>query len=746
MNTPEPSIPPVSQPPRGPVRPGYEGLPYGVPYYHGGDEPAGWLGSLDPLRVLRILRKRWRTLGLAVLAALLLAGLYLAKATRVYESGALVELSTRRPRILAQQAAVIEDPAAGQQSETTLNTQLEKFKSRAILPAVLACYRAKSPDDDRPEDALSRWLAQGVDFKLIRRTRLVAVTFRDRDPARAAHACAAFAEGAEAQARAENRAASDAAVAWLEAQVKTQRLELEKADQALSEARQMHQLDALEAERKTIQQALLQFNEALVEVESLLAKEQEVLNALEASDLKPEHAGRLPAGLPRAAEIQEALNRWMTAVTERESLLSKYTPEHPEVIARDETIALYRGEVETALQRARATTASNLSLFRQQADSLRRSKEAQSRRAAELERDILDRESKLASLQRGRNAADLSYQGVLNRIQEARLSADENTASVKLVEEARQPEKPVSPKALRVLALALLMGLLGGVGVVLISEALEDYVEGAQDVETGAGLKVLAVIPHVDSKSRREIATASLLQRFSELAEAFAGLRSVLDSQAYKSQSKVILVASSLPAEGKTTTCCNLATACARNGQRTLLLDFDLRRPRIAGIYPMPPGARGLLDYLGGSSPAMAELAYATDCPNLSVIASRPVTESSPAELMGGTKVESLITWARASYDRVILDGPPLGLVSDSLVLAGLSDCVLVVARPSISRKRAVRHTVQRFRDVGVGAIAAVMNDVAASNSHYRDYGPYHLYRQQAQAYFEPADGGKDGG
>ncbi len=614
MNTPEPSIPPASPLPRGLVRPGYEGLPYGVPYYHGGDEPAGWLGSLDSLRVLRILRKRWRTLGLAVLAALLLAGLYLAKATRVYESGALVELSTRRPRILAQQAAVIEDPAAGQQSETTLNTQLEKFKSRAILPAVLVCYRAKSPDDDRPEDALSRWLAQGVDFKLIRRTRLVAVTFRDRDPARAAHACAAFAEGAEAQARAENRAASDAAVAWLEAQVKTQRLELEKADQALSEARQLHQLDALEAERKTIQQALLQFNEALVEVESLLAKEQEVLNALEAS---------------------------------------------------------------------------NLALFRQQADSLRRSKEAQSRRAAELERDILDRESKLASLQCGRNAADLSYQGVLNRIQEARLSADENTASVKLVEEARQPEKPVSPKALRVLALALLMGL---------------------------------------------------------LAEAFAGLRSVLDSQAYKSQSKVILVASSLPAEGKTTTCCNLATACARNGQRTLPLDFDLRRPRIAGIYPMPPGARGLLDYLGGSSPAMAELAYATDCPNLSIIASRPVTESSPAELMGGTKVEALIAWARASYDRVILDGPPLGLVSDSLVLAGLSDCVLVVARPSISRKRAVRHTVQRFRDVGVGAIAAVLNDVAASNSHYRDYGPYHLYRQQAQAYFEPVDAGKDGG
>ena len=740
MNTP-PLLP--GQPPApGSAKPMYEGGAYGLPYYHQGEADAG----PDIGRLLRILRKRWRTIGVACLVVLLLGVLYVKKAPRIYEANALVELSARRPRILAQQAAVIEDPSSLQQSEITLNTQLEKFKSAAILPSVLACYRDKNPEDGRTDEALAKWLARGVDFKLVRRTRLVAISFRDQDFRDAAHACAAFSEGAEAHARAENRAASDGAVAWLEAQIKTQRAELEKADQALSEARQFHQMDALEAERKTIQQSLLQFNEALVEVESQMAKEQELLNAMMASDLKPENAGQLPALLPRAEEIQERLNRWIASVTERESLLSKYTPEHPEVLARDEAVALHRGQVEAVLKRARATTASNLDLFRQQAESLRRNKEQQSRRAAELERDILDRESKITSLQRGRNAADLSYQGVLNRIQEARLSADENTASVKLVEPARQPENPVSPRSIRILILALLLGLASGAGLALVTEHLEDYLDGTLDIEQGIGIKVLAMIPHVKSKSRREIATASLMKKFSEVAEAFAGLRSVLDSQAYKSQSKVILVASSLPAEGKTTTCCNLATACARNGQRTLLLDFDLRRPRIAGIYPMPPGGRGLLDYLSGHDLAMDELAYATDCPSLSVIASRPVTESSPAELMGGTKVAALIAWARANYDRVILDGPPLGLVSDSLVLAGLSDCVLVVARPSISRKRAVRHTVQRFRDVGVGALAAVLNDVAASHSHYRDYGPYHLYRQQAKAYFEPVDAGKDGG
>jgi len=172
-------------------------------------------------------------------------------------------------------------------------------------------------------------------------------------------------------------------------------------------------------------------------------------------------------------------------------------------------------------------------------------------------------------------------------------------------------------------ALAILLGIVGGVGLALITDAMEDHIAGPQDLELGMSIKVLAMVPHALKGTRHDIATASLHQRFSELTEAFAGLRSMLDSSQYKDRSKVILVASSVPEEGKTITSCNLAIACAKNGQRVLLIDFDLRRPRLVGIFPMPPEGRGLLDYL--SSPdadvSPTELAYATECPNLSVIA-----------------------------------------------------------------------------------------------------------------------------
>jgi capsular exopolysaccharide synthesis family protein len=309
------------------------------------------------------------------------------------------------------------------------------------------------------------------------------------------------------------------------------------------------------------------------------------------------------------------------------------------------------------------------------------------------------------------------------------MAADENTATVKIVERATVPERPVSPRPVRISALAVLLGLMGGIGLALITDQLEDHITGPHDLEAGMGIKVLALVPHVKSHDRREIATATINERFSEIAEVFAGLRTMLMSTHYKEHSQVVLVASSVPEEGKTITSCNLAAAFAKNGCSVLLIDFDLRKPRIAGIFPMPAGTPGLMALL--SEPAadvdFASLVYPSGCAHLSVIASRPTDKASPAEVVGGERVTQLLAWARQRFDHVILDAPPLGLVSDALVLAGHADCTLVMARPETSRKRATFHTIHRLRETGVSLVAAVINDVDFSKGTY--YSPnYHYY------------------
>ena len=740
MNQPpaSPNSIPASVPPS-PARPPYSA---GPGYYAGAVPTPGYgespldtspLSSLDPLRWLVIARKKWLTIVLAVVFALGAAVFYLSKTTRFYQSRSLIELSVRRPRILNKQEATIEDPAAMMQIEDTLNTQIEKFKSKTMRPFAMASYRKLYPEDKISDGELANRLAW-ANFSLVKNTRLVRVSCVSRDPEFATRSCNAYAAGAEASARAENKEVSDAAVAWLEAQATLQKNELEAADKALLDARQNYQMDVMTGQRKTVESALIGFNDSLVQIESKAALEKKLLEAFEAAELNPESAGKLPADIPRAADVGVSLERWRAAVTERDALLSRYTPEHPSVVAQDQAVALYRDQAMSALNRAKTTAAANLALYEEQTKSLRKKKEEQLKLASDLDRAILDGGMNIAALERERSAADSSYMGVLFRIQEARLSADENTATVKLVESA-SPPLLVRPRPVRTLLMALLFGMGIGFGLAFLTDILEDRVMSSHDIEMGLAVKILAVIPRVMARNRKEIALASLSHSFGEMAEAFAGLRSVLDSATYRDHTKVILVGSSLPEEGKTTTSCNLATACALNGQKTLLIDFDLRRPRVGGIFPMPVGYQGLLGYLAGGQGELPELIYASECKNLSIMASRLSGVARPADLVGGTKVAKLLVWARANFDRVVIDAPPLGIVSDALSLAGLADCVLVMARPATSRKRAVRHTIRRFQDVGVHAIAVVMNDVDHSKFAYHGYGPYYHYRKHYNSY-----------
>lgn len=713
----------------------YGTTPYGTPCYGGvSGESEGLLGSMDLFRLLRVAQKKWLTIALVLAFAGTGAAYYLMTVAKVYQAKSLVELSVRRPRIMNQQAAVIEE-SVGSQSEEIFNTRLEKFRGRDMRDAAIARYYKSHPECKLAAAEFIEWVDANLRLTLLRRTRLVRIEFNHTDPKFATEFCAAFTETLESSVFDENRIASDAAVTWLVTQSESQRADVEGADAMLLKYRQENKIDVLESQRKTVDTSLMDFNRVMVDLESQEAKERDMLNTLTAAELKPENAGNLPSSVPRSDEIKASMERWMAAASERDALLSKYTAKHPELVAKEGAVAMYRAQTLDALNRAKATSASNLELFQKQAERLRAKKAEVAKLASDLELQIVERRTRLSALERTRDASDAAYRGILARIQEARMAADENTATVKVVERPFIPTKPIKPKPLVIIALAVVLGLAAGAGLALVKDTLEDHIAGPQDLALGMDVKVLAMVPHVKGGTRRDLATASLHQRFSEVTEAFAGLRSMLDSPMFKDRSKVILLASSVPEEGKTIAACNLAIACAKNAQRVLLIDFDLRRPRLVGVFPMPPEGRGLLDYLSKREGGAPErLVYSTECENLHVIASRPVKDASPAELVGGQLVSDLLVWARANFDRVIIDAPPLGLVSDAIVLGGLSDCVLVMTRPEVSRKKAVFHTIHRFREAGVMLISAVLNDVSFS-SRTSYYSPYHSHYSHYRAY-----------
>ena len=740
----------METPPAAPPQPIYQRqAPYYAPPDYG-EPPAtpGLLGQLTLSRLLRILRKKWLTILLVLGFSCLGAALYLHFTPKVYSASSLIELSARRPRILTQQAAVIDEQGSGS-SDEIFSTQLEKFKSPAILADAAERLRQKRPDLKLNADEFMNFFSDGINLSMVRKTRLLQITVAHTDPQLAANACNAFAEAAEASVYEEKRRTSDAAVDWLETQVVAQRHELEKMDNNLLQFRQDQKLDALERQRKVVEDSLLSFNKTLVEIESEVTRSKELLAALSNVDIKPETAGQLPVSVPRADEIKTAMEKWMSAVATRDVLMTRYTARHPEVELNEKMIALYRSQALGALERARTTVAATLALLGQQAEGLRRETARQGKLASDLELQIMEGKARLTGLERARDASDIAYRGLLTRIQEARMAADENTATAKIYGRAAIPRYPVKPIPVRIWMLALVLGLMAGAGLGLVKDNLEDRVTESHDIEAMAGAQVMALVPHVANLRRKDLATASLNNSFGQIAEAFAGLRSVLDSARYKNHSQVILVASSFPKEGKTITSCNLAIAFAKKGQRTLLVDFDLRRPQLIGIFPVPAGRRYLGDFLADedANGEVTGLAYATACENLSVIVSQSNQDAHAAEkpvhaadLVGGKNTANLVAWARRNFDRVILDAPPLGLVSDAFVLSGLADCVLVMVRPEVSRKRALQQTLHRFRGVGgMEQVALVVNDVNFSKHYFSPL--YHHYYGHYAGYDSEEEG-----
>lgn len=716
----DPAAPPPASPaPFDPI--------YASPYGGGGGESA----SFTLWGLLRIVRRKW----LIMLAVVILFGgsaqLYLKRAPRIYSAASLIELSIRRPRIVTQQSAVIEDSTQGY--EEILNTKLSKLQSADNLPVVLAAYRAYRPEDVRSDEVLMRELAGRADYTLLRKTRLVRITVLHTDRRFAADVCQAYAQAAERSARDENRSTSDAAVEWLQGQVESQRRDVETKDSAILTFRQANQLDALKGQRKSVDEGLVQISSTLVAAESRRAQENEVLAALGKPGLSPEFAGQLPGTMPRAVEVDAAIGKWNTARLEQEAMLAVYTLQHPALAGRVRLVELARAQAVEALAKAQATAAANVQLLDRQVTALRAITETQTKLSGELELKIVERTIRLDALSRARDASDNAYRGLLTRMQEARLAADETTATVKLVNSARVSGSPVSPNVTLIYAVALLSGLAVGALLAFVINSLEDYITGPEDVEKTTGLPVLAVLPQVPVRTRATLARVTLDGGANPLVEAFAGLRSVLDSGPYKGRSHVILMLSSLPAEGKTVSACNLASAFARSGQKTLLIDFDLRRPRLGGIFPIPEGVPSLAEVLNGSHPDVAfeTLAYEGGMPNLAVVASRPGSLRDPADLVANRRVADLVAWARSGYDRVVLDAPPAGIVSDGFVLAGLSDMVLLITRIDVSRRQAVGHTLRRLLDMGVTMTGAVLGGMTYSHRYYGRMSSY-IYSKEA--------------
>jgi succinoglycan biosynthesis transport protein ExoP len=466
--------------------------------------------------------------------------------------------------------------------------------------------------------------------------------------------------------------------------------------------------------------------------------------------------------IERKAKLQDDIRaiekQIQTAETEKAELLVKYTEVHPDVQKMDERIASLTsakkkmdGEVSKIIDLDKkavdkdAVSGALVSL-RSQLESKRR-EETQALAAYEKEAAEANvqgqAQTKLTTLKRQIETSRNLLDTYIQRQKEQELAiANTEPDNIKIPAEAVVPTSPVGPQRGRNILVAMLLSLAAGIGLAFLIDYLDDSVKTSDDITRHLGLPTLALIPHYLSVDRRKLlatgdsqgngSSTSLItldERHSPMAEAYRHLRTSLLFSSAGKPPQSILVTSSQPSEGKTTTAVNTAITLAQSDVDVVIIDCDLRRPRLHNYFDLE-NTKGLTNYLSGERNTDNLIKTCRDLPRLKIITSGPIPPN-PTELLSSNEMKNLLQFLRGRYKHVVIDSPPAISFTDAAILSTLVDGVVIVAMAGKSSIHLMRRFKQRLGTIGARIYGVVLNGLKSSSMEYDYYGTgyYDYYR-----------------
>lgn len=448
----------------------------------------------------------------------------------------------------------------------------------------------------------------------------------------------------------------------------------------------------------------------------------------------------------RVTELRKKLSDLKDKET---GLLQKYTPEWPEVKQIRAQIKAVEGE----LAKAPAEVLASMKARADAATSLQKSLEAAYSRQHGITttrtRDIIQLAAMAQDL-----ATDQQYLNTLMQ-KHRELTAtgtDSRGTDVSIATHSRLPRAPVGPARLRNIIIAFVLALISGIGLAFLLDFLDDTIKSVDDVDRYIHLPALALIPAATSEKLRlrgteagaPAASANALALIgdarSPIAEAYRHLRTSLLLSSAGTPPKTILITSSQPSEGKTTTAINTAFMLAQTGAQVLIIDCDLRRPRLHAHFNLP-NARGLSNCLSGEMDDIDALIQTYDKQsNLKLLPSGPIPPN-PAELLGSDEMRRLLTILSEKFTHIIVDSPPAISFTDASILSTFVDGVILVVHGGRSSRAVVRRAKQQLLDVGAHIFGIVLNNVKIESHDYYYAGYAGYYKSE---YYDDDDGAAD--
>ncbi|MCU0695124.1 MAG: polysaccharide biosynthesis tyrosine autokinase [Myxococcaceae bacterium] len=703
-------------------------------------------GSIDLRYYLRVLLKR-KWLILLVFAVVVGATTLWARSQpKVYAAQISLIIDSKEPRFLDNQIQDVnnDSTSAYWANKEYIETQSKIITSRAVAQRVVEKLGlntdaeflglTKLPAEQQAEvmknvDAVAR--VQGkVKVESLKDSRVTFIKIEDSDPTRAALLANEVAQAYIDESLSQKLKVTENASKWLDERRDSLSESARASELALYTFRKQSDMlsTSIDDRANMVSARLTATSQALTDVQLKIAGYKARVAAIRnVQQQKGSDDSMWAEALPAAREnqtLQKLKDRMLTLRTECTELQSRYLEQHPKLMECRDKLALVEKD------------------FQRELSNLVVGTEAELREAIEKERNLLvlfneakteafeveKKKLELDRLKQESDSAKRQYDSVFKRLKDIELSGLLRTSNVRVLDAARPQLAPVRPNVPQSILLGVVAGLIAGLGLALLLEFLDSSVTSQQEIEERLGLTFLGFVPTIPTGAAEGQTKDLHIHREpkSHIAECTRAVRTNLLFMSPDKPLRRMLVTSSGPQEGKSTTAINLAIAMAQSGQKVLIIDTDMRRPRLHKAFGVPNDV-GVSSLVVGEG-KLEDAIKTTEVPGVYLLPCGPVPPN-PAELLHTKAFAELLETLDGKFDRVILDSPPVGAVSDAVVLATQVAGVVMVLKAGVTHRDVAKRTVRALNDVKAPILGAVLNDVNLERSRYGDYYYGYAYR-----------------
>jgi capsular exopolysaccharide synthesis family protein len=525
---------------------------------------------------------------------------------------------------------------------------------------------------------------------------------------------------------------------WFDSYVKDKRKDLEAAQKKLQEFKRKNNILSFSYEdrQNLTASSMKKVNEQLLTVREKLASKEALLDQIREIETSDANQKAI-ADMVDNQSLTKLFEREAKLEQELSQLKTRYLDNHPEVQATSAELETVRENIDAEVERIKSSVENNVQVLRKNKTSLEKELSTLKEKIFRLNElgvqytQLSDRVDNLKEL----------YDTVLQRSSELDINSLYEQNDIEVLEHARAPETPTSPSLPMNLAAGLLAGIVLGGGTITLIEGLDDTIRSEADVEEFTDKPILAMLPRLKPgvlRGLQEIGesaadTITHTAPKSSFAEGIKTLRTNLTFMAPDDPPTTMLVTSPGPGEGKTLASTNTAIAMAQSGLDTLLVDTDLRKPRIHRALNLSkdPGMSGAIkgDY------EVKDVTAETQIENLDVLTSGEVPPN-PSELLHSERFGEIVETLRKEYDRVIFDSPPLAAVSDALILSQSVDGVLLILEFGKTRRGTFKRSLEQLHGIGAPLLGCVINEIDIDKTGYGydySYYRYSYYGEEEQ-------------